>query len=250
MTNGKQVRLNRIFSADKRAVVIAMDHGLPGVSPLVHLANPGLLLRQVSEGGGDAILTTPGIANQFADQIGHLGLIIRLDGAATLIGEGSSEMRLISSVEDALKLGADAVAVMGFCGIPDESASLQTLGLVGVECRRLGVPLLAEMLPLGFNGKPDVSQLAQAARVGCEMGADIIKIKYLGPSEAYQEVTETSFSPVLILGGGARSSDEVLVEIREAMSAGAAGVAIGRNVWQNEDPTRMTKSIVEAVHRN
>ena len=248
MSTGKQVRLNRIFSADKKAVVIAMDHGLPGVAPLAHLLKPDRLLKQVIAGGGDAILTTPGIAEMFAEQIGHLGLILRLDGGSTMMSESPGEMSLISSVEDALKLGADAVAVMGFCGTPDESTSLRTLGVVANECRRLGVPLLAEMLPLGFSGKPDISQLARAARVGCEMGADIIKIKYAGPPDAYHEVIETSFSPVLILGGGARSSADVLAEIREAISAGAAGVAIGRNVWQSDDPMEMTRSIVKAVH--
>ena len=248
MPTGKQVRLNRIFSADKKAVVIAMDHGLPGVAPLAHLVKPGKLLKQVIEGGGDAILTTPGIAETFADQIGPLGLILRLDGGATMMSESPGEMSLISSVEDALKLGADAVAVMGFCGTPEESTSLRILGAVAKECRRLGVPLLAEMLPFGFSAKPNASQLARAARVGCEMGADLIKIKYSGPPEAYKEVIASSFSPVLILGGGARSAADVLAEIHDAIGVGASGVAIGRNVWQSDDPAEMTRSIVKVVH--
>jgi DhnA family fructose-bisphosphate aldolase class Ia len=245
---GKQVRLNRIFSRDRRAVVIAMDHGMFGVAPLGGLISPGRLIEQVAAGGADAILTTPGIAAAYADHVGRLGLIVRLDGATTALADKQDEMRLIASVEDALRLGADAVAVMGFCGTSEEGPSLATLGRVAVECRRLGVPLLAEMLPLGLHGQPDIPQLALAARIGAEMGADIVKLRYTGPPDAYRQVTQACFAPVLILGGGARSADVVLGEIREALGAGAAGVAIGRNVWQHNDAAEMTRLIVEAVH--
>ena len=139
MSTGKTRRMNRIFAPDGRAVVIAIDHGLPGITPLGGLRAPGNLLQQIRAGGADAILTTPGIAARFAAEIGRLGLIVRLDGGATTLSEGSSAMRLIASVKDALRLGADAVAVMGFCGTPDESDSLQTLGAVAEECRRLGL---------------------------------------------------------------------------------------------------------------
>jgi len=247
MNPGKQIRLNRIFAGDGRSVVVAMDHGLPGVTPLAGLRQPGSLIDQVAMGGADAILTTPGIAEHFAPHIGPLGLIVRLDGAVTMLGPGG-EMRLIASVGDALKLGADAVAVMGFCGTAGEANSLETLGRVAVECRRLGVPLLAEMLPMGYGAKPTLTQLVQAARIGAEMGADIIKLPYVGPAEAFEEVIETCFAPVLVLGGSTRTADSVLTQVQDALSAGAAGVAIGRNVWLQKDATMMTSSIVQAVH--
>jgi class I fructose-bisphosphate aldolase len=249
MSAGKTLRMNRIFASDGRAVVIAIDHGLPGITPLGGLRTPGNLLQQIRAGGADAILTTPGIAARFAPEIGRLGLIVRLDGGATTLSEGSSTMRLIASVKDALRLGADAVAVMGFCGTPDESDSLQTLGSVAAECRTLGVPLMAEMLPLGYQGRPGVEQVVLAARIGAELGADIIKTKYVGTPEAYAEVTETCFVPVLVLGGSAKSPAMVISEIQDALAAGSAGVAIGRNVWQSETPAETTRAIVEAVHR-
>jgi class I fructose-bisphosphate aldolase len=248
MNAAKTVRLNHIFSSDKRTVVIAMDHGLPGMAPLGHLTHPEELLQQIRAGGADAILTTPGIAAHYAEHIGRLGLIIRLDGGATTLADSFGEMRLIASVEDALRLGADAVAVMGFCGTADEGVSLERLGKVATECRALGMPLMAEMLPLGYQGKPNVQQVVAAARIGAEMGADIIKTKYVGSPEEYNEVTQTCFVPVLTLGGSARSSDEVLSEIHAAMRAGAAGVAVGRNVWQSDDAVSITRLIVNAVH--
>ncbi len=248
MNSAKIIRLNHIFAPDRRSVIIAMDHGLPGMGPLGHLTHPEDLIQQIKAGGADAILTTPGIASHFAEYMGRLGLIIRLDGAATTLGKGFGEMRLIASVEDALRLGADAVAVMGYCGTEDERVSLETVGKVATECRKLGIPLMAEMLPLGFQGKPNVQQIALAARIGAELGADIIKTKYTGTPEEYREVTDTCFAPVLILGGSARSSDEMITEVKDALRAGSAGVAIGRNVWQADDVAAKTRSIVEAVH--
>ena len=137
---------------------------------------------------------------------------------------------------------------MGFCGTADETTSLETLGKVAVECRRLGVPLLAEMLPLGYGASPSLTQLVQAARIGAEMGADIIKLPYVGPAEAFREVVETCFVPVLVLGGGAKTEGDMLTQVQDAMSIGAAGVAIGRNVWGREDAAAMTRSIAHAVH--
>lgn len=248
MSAAKTIRMNHIFASDGRAVVVAMDHGLPGMTPLARLKKPGQLLQHIRAGGADAILTTPGIAAHFAADIGKLGLIIRLDGGATTLSDSFGAMQLIASVEDALRLGADAVAVMGFCGTPDESDSLRTLGQVAAECRALGMPLMAEMLPLGFMGKPTVEQVALAARIGAELGADIIKTKYVGTPDTYVEVTDSCFAPVLILGGSTKSPDGVLTEIQDALAAGSAGVAIGRNVWQSDIPVETTQAIAQAVH--
>ncbi len=248
--SGKQIRLKRIFAPDGRAVVVAMDHGLPGMSPLAALSQPGQLIDAVAASGADAILTTPGIATRFAERIGRLGLIVRLDGAVTSLATNYGKMQLIASVEDALKLGADAVAVMGFCGTEDETASLKTLGEVAAECRRLGVPLMAEMLPLGYQGTPGVPEITAAARIGAEMGADIIKTKYVGPPEAFRAVTETCFVPVLMLGGSARSFEGLIDETRQALGVGVAGVAIGRNIWQSGNVAAATRAFVEVVHHS
>lgn len=245
--SGTTVRLGKIFGTDSRTVVVAMDHGLPGMFPLGHLADPAELLHSIAAAGADAILTSPGIAKAFASHLGKLGLIIRLDGGATTIGETERSSSLIASVEDALRLGADAVAVMGMCGTEDEGQSLATLGAVATECRACHVPLMAEMLPLGMGGNPNIEQIATAARVGAEMGADIIKTKYIGPPETYRQVTETCFAPVLILGGSERDLSQVTSTIQAAMSAGAAGVAIGRSVWRSGDVRASVGAIAEAV---
>lgn len=248
MSSGVTVRMNRIFGPDGRSVVVAMDHGLPGMHPLGHLRDPGALIDAIVEGGATAILTTPGIAKAFASHLGRVGLILRIDGGASSIGDVPRTSSLIASVEDAARLGADAVAVMGFCGTPDEGASLATLGKVATECRAHGVALMAEMLPLGFGADPSVEQIAIAARIGAETGADIVKTKYLGPSEAYLQVTQGCFAPVLVLGGSARELQDVVREVDDAMAGGAAGVAIGRNVWRSGDVRAAVRAIAGSVH--
>lgn len=247
MSSGVTVRMNRIFGDDGKSVIVAMDHGLPGMHPLGHLRDPGALIDAIVAGGADAILTTPGIARRFADHLGRIGLVVRLDGGATSIGDVPRSSSLIASVEDAARMGADGVAVMGFCGTPDEGASLATLGRVAVACRTLELALMAEMLPLGFGGDPTVEEIAIAARIGAEMGADIVKTKFAGSSEAYRQVTDACFAPVLVLGGSARDLTDVVREVDDAMAGGAAGVAIGRNVWRAEDVRSAVAAIVASV---
>lgn len=246
--SGTAVRLGRVFGPDGRSVIIAMDHGLPGMFPLGRLAEPARLLADIEAAGADAVLTTPGIAKRFATHLGRLGLILRIDGGATSVGNAPRTSSLISSVEDALRLGADAVAVMGICGTEDEGRSLAALGAVAAECRTCHVPLMAEMLPLGFGGDPSVEELAIAARVGSEMGADVIKTKYAGSPEEFRQVTAGSFAPVVILGGSERSLGKVTTTIADALAGGAVGVAMGRNVWRSDDARAAVGEIVATVH--
>lgn len=246
--SGTAVRLGRVFGRDGLTVIVAMDHGLPGMFPLGRLQDPAALLADIAAAGADAVLTTPGIAKRFAPHLGRLGLIVRLDGGATSVGDAPRTSSLIASVEDALRLGADAVAVMGICGTEEEGRSLATLGQVAKECRACQVPLMAEMLPLGFGGDPSVEELAVAARVGAEMGADIIKTKYAGTPEEYRYVTASCFAPVVVLGGSERDLGQVTATIGQALKGGAAGVAMGRNVWRAPDARAAVGAIVDAVH--
>jgi fructose-bisphosphate aldolase/2-amino-3,7-dideoxy-D-threo-hept-6-ulosonate synthase len=115
-----------------------------------------------------------------------------------------------------------------------------------------GIPLLAMMYTRGPNIKNeyDVKLVKHAARVGAELGADIVKVPYTGSPESFREVVEGCFVPVVIAGGEKMDTDEeVLRMVEGAIRVGGAGVSIGRNVFQNEDPARMVKEISKIVHR-
>ncbi len=240
-------RLSRIFRPDGRALIVAFDHGLTE-GPARGMEAPEQVLANIVAGGADAILTSYGIARRFAPVLAPVGLIVRLDGGSTTLG-GMRPAGEFYSVEDALRLGADAVVVSAFPGTPEEVVSLRALARAIADAHRWGLPVLAEMQPGGFDGGPEVrtvEAIAVAARVAAELGADWVKVPY---AYGFERVVSTCYVPVVILGG-ARAGDErqVLATVRQAIQAGAAGAAIGRNVFQADDPARMTAALKSAVH--
>ena len=152
-------------------------------------------------------------------------------------------------VEDALRLGADGVVVMGLIGTEAEEESLRLLASVAAECDRLGVVLIAEMLPGGLTATElSIDQLAVAAHVGAELGADIIKLPYRGPPNEFSSVTSNCYRPVVVLGGPKREDGNFLDDLSGAMQANAAGVAIGRNIWSDPEPASITAQLAAFVH--
>ena len=242
-------RLNNIFAADGRAVIVALDHGLID-GPCEGFEDPARTINQVVEGGADAILTSYGIANRFAAELSRVGLIIRGDGAATNLGTPSdgSASSLFFTVEEALRVGADALVVTAMPGCEKEESTLANLSRMTREAHKWGMPVLGEMVPGGFDGTPETrgtEAVSIAARLGAELGADFIKAPY---TENFGEVTSKTFAPVVILGGSKGDERAMLSNISEAVAAGAVGVAIGRNVFQCDDPTAMTAAIAAVVH--
>lgn len=244
--------MGRIFREDGRCLVIAMDHG-SGLDVYPGLAEPGRVLDEVVAGGADAILTTPGIVKQFSHNLGSIGVILRADGGSTQLRGGSGEYRILCTVEDALRLGADAVACMGFPGTPVEEQTLGNLATLAGQCQAWGMPLMAEMIPGGFT-KFDlhtVENTRLAVRIGVELGADFIKTEFVGSTESYRQVIENCYRPVLVLGGG-KTKDErgLFAMVQAALAAGAAGIAFGRNVWGHARPGAMVSALRQIIHQN
>ncbi|MGN8876000.1 class I fructose-bisphosphate aldolase [Pseudoflavonifractor sp. HCP28S3_F10] len=244
-------RLRRIFKADGRTVIVAMDHGM-GMNVNPALDKTGEILRAIVAGGADAVLVSYGIAVKYADVLQDVGVIVRCDGGYSAIpSSASGHPRLLYSVEDALRIGADAVACNGFPGTPDEQDCMKNVAALTAQGNAWGVPVMAEMLPGGFgNAVPKtVENVRLAARTGCEYGASIIKTTYTGTPEEFRQVIEASYQPVIVLGGEKTSELPALFEcIEKAVSVGAAGVAIGRNVWKHADPEAVTRALVDLVH--
>jgi DhnA family fructose-bisphosphate aldolase class Ia len=242
-------RLKHIFRPDGRAFIVAFDHGMID-GPAKGMEQPGEILRQIAAGGADAILTTYGTAEKFAEEIEPLGLIMRLDGGGTKLGK-MGPGSLFWSVEDALRIGADAVAVSAFPGAPEEEDSLRTLAEIIGEAHMWGLPVMGEMVPGGFDS-PDYMRTAEsiaiAARIGAELGSDWVKIPY---AEGFEAVTSTCYVPAVILGGAKKGSErEMLEKIRAALDVGAKGVAIGRNIFQADNPQAMVAAIAALIHEN
>ncbi len=241
-------RLNRIFRSDGHALIVAMDHGLID-GPTPGLERPGETIAKVAAGGADAVLTSYGVARRFAGELAPLGLILRVDGGATSLGMAGGPGATFFGVEEALRLGADAVAVSAFPGSPVEVESLERLAHVIAAAHAWGLPVMAEMVPGGFDSPPEKRTphaVALAVRVAAELGADFVKTPYVA---GFAAVVAGSYVPVVVLGGARRGNEQaMLADIRAAMEAGAAGVAIGRNIFQAEDPTAMTAAVARILH--
>ena len=242
-------RMRNIFASDGRAVIVAIDHGLLD-GPIAGIENPSGVIEAVTAGGADAILTSYGIASTFVTELSGVGLILRGDGASTNLGtpsDGSLD-DLFFTVEDALRIGADALVATALPGSPKEETTLRNLAHLVRDAHRWGLPVLGEMVPGGFDSPADlrsIEAIAFASRLGAELGADFIKAPY---ADGYEEVTSKTFVPVVILGGSKGDERDTLVNIHAAMRAGAKGVAMGRNVFQASDPLAMTSAVAAIVH--
>jgi len=247
MNQGKTRRLKRIMQQDNRTVIVPMDHGVT-VGPIQGIVNMQQIVSQLLKGGVDAILIHKGIAKHV--DVGNVGLIVMLSGMSNL-GPNVNGKVQVCSVKEAIRLGADAVSVHVNVGSQDEDKMLSNLGKVADKCDVYGMPLLAMMYPRGpkiqNEHAPDV--VAHAARIGAELGADIIKANFTGNVETFKSVVESCSVPVVIAGGPkCKTSEEVLQTTHDAIKAGAAGLSIGRNVFQYENPALIVKALSAIVH--
>ena len=248
---GKNVRIERILDRKTRkTVIIPMDHGV-GAGPIKGLEDLPKMVDLVAEGGANAVLGHLGLPKHGHRGYGRdIGLIIHLSGSTSLATDPNDKVQ-ICTVEEAIKVGADAVSVHINIGAKTEPAQLKILGQVAERCDYWGMPLLAMMYPRGdaISNPFDSTVVAHVARVGAELGADIVKTNYTGDPDSFAKVVEGCPVPVVIAGGPKVGSDKELLEMVEgAMQAGARGVAIGRNVFQHDNPTLITRAICAIVH--
>ena len=158
---------------------------------------------------------------------------------------------LLRSVEEAVRLGADAVSIHVNIGANTEADMLAKMGMVSRACREWGMPLLAMMYTRGakIKNEYDVKVVKHGARVGAELGADIVKVNYTGSPQSFREVVEGCPVPVVIAGGEKMETDrEILDMVKGSIKAGGAGVSIGRNVFQHKNPEIIVRKISEIVH--
>jgi predicted phospho-2-dehydro-3-deoxyheptonate aldolase len=248
---GKKIRLERIIDRNSgKTVIVPMDHGVT-VGPIEGLADMRATISKIVAGGANAILMHKGIV-----QAGHrgtgkdVGLIIHLS-ASTSMSPDPLAKELICTVEEAIRLGADAVSIHINLGAETDREMLHQFGLVSRHCMDWQIPLVAMMYTRGpkIKNEYDAANIKHAARVGAELGADIIKVGYTGTVESFAEVVKGCPVPVVIAGGPKMDSDEDIFTMAEgALKAGVAGLSIGRNAFQHKDPVKMVRALCKMVH--
>jgi len=248
---GKKIRLERIMDRNSgKTVIIPMDHGISS-GPITGLIDMKKTVAEVSDGGANAIVIHKGLVESGHRKRGRdVGLIIHLSASTSLSPDPNTKV-LVCTVEEALRLGADAVSIHVNIGADDENEMLKDFGRVSKAAKEWGMPLLAMVYTRGqkIKNEYDAKVVKHAARVGAEIGADIVKVPYTGSPESFREVVEGCFVPVVIAGGPQMETDrDVLVMVQGAMEAGGSGVSIGRNAFQHKKPSLIVKAICKIVH--
>jgi DhnA family fructose-bisphosphate aldolase class Ia len=235
----KILRIKRILREDGRVLVIAMDHGMIGITEGIEEIRE--VVKKVIEGGADAILVNLGIIKKIAELAsGKVAIILTIPYNPKY-------------VELAARIGVDAVKTTYLGSIPLSEEKYNQFSTIGRACEEWNMPWMAEVVPIDEKGKTiyDVSAIKKAARIGAELGGDIIKTAYAGTVEEYKDVVETCPVPIVVMGGPKMENDkDVLQMVKNSIEAGAIGGAIGRNIWQHKDPTKMTKAITSIIHKN
>ena len=250
MNTGKTIRMNTIFrKSTGKTVIVAIDHG--GIAgPMKGIIDPPRLIEACVAGGADGVLATRGVirsAEQYFDRT--LGIVLRLTGGFTILG-GEFEEELISSVDTALRYGASAAVVTVKFGHEREGYFTKQASLVADNCEQWGLPLIIESMPRGKNVKPgDPEAVKLASRAAAEIGADVVKTFYTGDPDSFARVIEGCMVPVIILGGAkCESIKDVFSDVYYSIQAGGSGIAIGRNIWQHDDPKAMVEAMCGLVH--
>ena len=253
MQLGKSIRIERILNRNNgRTIIVPMDHGVT-VGPLYGLLDLRETVDQIADGGANAVLMHKGLPRCSHRRRGRdIGLIIHLS-ASTAMSPYPNAKSLVGTVEDALKLGADGVSVHINMGDETEGRMLADLGEMAAKANDWGMPLLAMMYARGPAIKdpfaPEV--VAHCARVALELGADIVKVPYTGDPESFERVVEACCIPVVIAGGPKMDDTESLVRmVHDSVRAGGAGLSVGRNIFQNDQPARLLAALGKVVHED
>ncbi|MBW1613220.1 MAG: fructose-bisphosphate aldolase [Deltaproteobacteria bacterium] len=223
---GKKIRMERVLDRNsKKTVIVPLIHGV-GMGPIEGIKDIKNTVDIVSLGGANAVILHKGIVTAGHRHTGKdIGLILHL--TATL---ENGKQALVADVEEAITIGADAVSVRIDVGGKDEEVMLNMLGEVSRDASIWGMPLFALMDPGSVSDKEKrLKSLMRAARIGAEMGADMVRIPYSGSADTFRE-------------------KEFLEMVHGVMAAGAYGVSAGRNIFQYKKPGNMINAVSRIVH--
>jgi len=251
-TLGKSIRLARLKNPTSgRILTVAVDHAPSyGVLPGIERICP--VVDRVAAAGPDAMVMMKGTAKGcFAPHAGRVALIVK----CSTISPHHPEFDVCASrVEEALRLGADAIAMALTVGSAGQAELLSSLGALVREAETVGLPVIVHSYPCGELVPPDerysVKQVGYASRLVMELGVDIVKTFYTGSSETFAQVVEMASPALVVAAGGPRleSDGDVLRMAYDVVQAGADGITFGRNIWQSDDVAGIIGALQHVVH--
>jgi len=242
---GMQNRLARIFNpASGRTVMLAIDHGY-FQGPTSGLERVDVSILPLAP-YADALMLTRGILRTTVPSSCGKGVVLRASGGPSILKELSNE-QLALDIEDAVRLNAAAVAVQVFIGGEYETQSIHNLTRLVDMGNRYGMPVLG-VTAVGKSMTRDARYFRLACRIAAELGAHFVKTYYV--EEDFETVTASCPVPIVMAGGKKLPELEALTMAYKAVSEGAAGVDMGRNIFQSDAPVAMIQAVGKVVHEN
>lgn len=278
---GKKTRLGRLLykygPANGTLLLLPIDQGLEH-GPVDFLSNPDsedpeFQLKLAKDGNYSGIVFHIGLAEKYMKKYaGDVPLVLKLNGKTNIPAEDEAFSPLDASVEDAVRLGADAVGYTLYVGSPSQELDISQFNQIRQSAERYGMPVIMWSYPRGRaieakGGKNSVYAVDYAARVACELGADVVKLNMpefkedqkaqypkayqglkLNDLEAMKKVIKSAGRTMVLVSGGSKLSDEDLInKVNICLKAGATGLIFGRNMWQRKYDEAM--KITKKVHK-
>jgi DhnA family fructose-bisphosphate aldolase class Ia len=246
---GVERRRRRLEGAAGRIFLLALDHGI-AAGPISGIERPGDLVRRLRSAPFSGLVVSPGTVRSIsADITPAWSLIVHLS-AGTLLGSSPRSKVLASTVEHAVSLGADAVAVQISFGDSREDRMIADAGRVVNMATSLGLPVILMAYAPSDPGGSSVDPVAagHAARAAAELGASIVQTNFAGSPDGLREIAQSCPVPLVVAGGPQGSTEDAFLDaLRETMRAGAAGISVGRRVFQALDPPAVAQRIADVV---
>ena len=252
---GKSMRLKRVIDGTGVSVICALDHGMTSPQFLEPLADIETRTREAVAGGANVIMMSKGMIRIAEPAFSPTTSLALLLSASANPEKGEPEVVQIAEVEEASKLGADAVVLFTALAASSEPAMIRTLAAVGRACETHGIPFIAEAeFPTTYASVDELKNrygfeyLRRNVRLCGELGADIVKTNWPGDEASFRKLVESANGIPVVLAGGSRLEDGVLLRRMEAaMNAGAIGCSVGRNIFMHRSPEAITRALSRVI---
>jgi fructose-bisphosphate aldolase / 2-amino-3,7-dideoxy-D-threo-hept-6-ulosonate synthase len=252
---GKRMRMKRVIDHAGVSIICALDHGMTSPTFLEPLADIRTRTAEAVAGGANVIMMSKGMIRQAEPAFDRTTALALLLSASANAGEDDQSVVRVAEVEEACRVGADAVVLFVALAGDTEPGMIRNLAAVGGECERLGMPFIAEAeFPTTYAKVEDLSArygyeyLARNVRLCAELGADIVKTNWPGDGESFGKLVEATSGVPVVLAGGSRVPDrETLERMESAMNAGAIGCSVGRNIFMHDTPEAMTRALSRVI---
>ncbi|MCS7093706.1 MAG: 2-amino-3,7-dideoxy-D-threo-hept-6-ulosonate synthase [Candidatus Aenigmarchaeota archaeon] len=253
--DSKERKLKKILK-DGKAIILAFDHAVehgPQDYENVEL-NPERIGRIAYEGGADGVILHIGAAKIVRKLYPKLPVIVKLTARTSLTSDDIQIQEIVTKVEEAKKIGAVGIAATVYFGSNDEHRMFARFSEIKKDAEKFRMPIFgfAYHRSVKFKSKYDPVAVRYAARVGAEIGFDVVKTYYTGDKESFSKVVKDCFVPVLVAGGPKIEDEkEFLKIVEDVMSVGARGVVVGRNVWErrDEDAIKLLMDLRRIIHK-